>query len=97
MFGLATPINRPLMIGEIVGALSTLDDGFYRGKILKKIDDATYLIHYIDFGDIDNVPISNIFGIPNDFMVIFNLININNVFNIIKFNAFYLFVRFLQL
>lgn len=57
-------------IGEIVGALSTLDNSFYRGKVLKKIDDATYLIHYIDFGDKDNVPMSNIFEIPNDFMVV---------------------------
>lgn len=67
---LATPINRPVVIGEIVGAQSILDDGFYRGKVIRKIDDITYLIHYIDFGDLDNVSISNIFEIPHDFMVI---------------------------
>lgn len=58
-----------MLIGEIVGAQSTLDYSFYRGKVLKKIDDTTYLIHYIDFGDKDNVPITNIFEIPKDFMV----------------------------
>lgn len=58
-----------MVIGEIIGARSSVDDGFYRGKVLKKIDDTTYFIHYIDYGDNDNVTISNIFNIPNDFMV----------------------------
>lgn len=70
MFVLAASINRSLEIGEIVGAKSSLDDNFYRGKVLKKIDDSTYLIQYIDFGDSDNVPISNIYEIPKEFMVI---------------------------
>lgn len=71
MYILATPINRPLVVGELVGAQSTLDDSFYRGRVLKQIDDATYSIHYIDFGDKDNVPISNIFEIPKEFMVMY--------------------------
>lgn len=58
-----------MVIDEIIGAQSTLDDNFYRGKVLKKIDDTTYLIHYIDFGDMDNVPVSKIFKIPTTFMV----------------------------
>lgn len=68
----ALPINRPLIIGEIVGAQSSLDDGFYRGKVLNQIDNITYLIQYIDFGDKDNVPISKIYEIPREFMVIFD-------------------------
>lgn len=70
IFIIASPINRPLVIGEIVGAQSSLDDSFYRGKVLKKIDDSTYLIQFIDFGDSDNVPVTNIFEIPKEFMVI---------------------------
>ncbi|XP_015365660.1 PREDICTED: uncharacterized protein LOC107162970 [Diuraphis noxia] len=65
----AKPINRPLIIGQIVGAQSTLDGSFYRGKVLKKIDDITYSIQFIDFGDKDNVSSSKIFEIPTDFMV----------------------------
>lgn len=70
LFVLATPINRPLIIGEIIGAQSTLDENYYRGKVLKEIDNSTYFIQFIDFGDKDNVPISNIFEIPKSFMVI---------------------------
>lgn len=65
------PINRSLEIGEIVGAQSILDKNYYRGKILKQIDEITYFIQYIDFGDKDNVPISNIFEIPICYMVIY--------------------------
>lgn len=66
---LAEPINRPLLNGEIIGAQSTLDDSFYRGKVLQKKDTTTYMIQFIDYGDIDNVPLSKIFEIPKDFMV----------------------------
>jgi len=62
-----------LIIGQIVGAQSTLDDSFYRGKVLKKIDDVTYSIQFIDFGDKDNVPLSKTFEIPTDFMVMYIL------------------------
>lgn len=68
-FILAVPINRPLEIGEIIGAKSTLDNNFYRGKVIRKIDMTTYLIQYIDFGDIDSIPVSNLFFIPPRFMV----------------------------
>lgn len=64
-----------MVIDEIVGARSTLNNGFYRGKVLKEINDTTYVIHYIDFGDTDNVPVSSIFEIPNDFMVIYYIYN----------------------
>lgn len=70
LFVLAASINRPLIIGEIIGAQSTLDENYYRGKVLKKIDNFTYFIQFIDFGDKDNVPISNIFEIPKSFVVI---------------------------
>ncbi|XP_060870995.1 uncharacterized protein LOC132945306 isoform X4 [Metopolophium dirhodum] len=73
----AKPINRPLIIGQIVGAQSTLDDSFYRGKVLKKIDDFTYSIQFIDFGDKDNVPLSKTFEIPTDFMVPSTIMEIN--------------------
>jgi len=66
---LAEPINRSLVIDEIIGAQSALDDRFYRGKVIKKVDDTTYLINFIDFGDSDNVPMSRIFEIPKKFMV----------------------------
>lgn len=62
-----------MVIGEIVGAQSTIDNNFYRGKVLKKIDNVTYSLQFIDFGDKDNVPLSKIFEIPNHFMVIFSL------------------------
>lgn len=76
-----------MVIGEIIGAKSTLDDGFYRGKVLKQIDDTNYLIHFIDFGDKDKVPISNIFEIPKDFMVITNTNNNTLTWNL-KLNVF---------
>ncbi|XP_022162076.1 uncharacterized protein LOC111027893 isoform X7 [Myzus persicae] len=73
----AEPINRPLIIGQIVGAQSTLDGSFYRGKVLKKIDDVTYSIQFIDFGDKDNVHLSKTFEIPTDFMVPSTIMEIN--------------------
>jgi len=83
-----------LIIGQIVGAQSTLDDSFYRGKVLKKIDDFNYSIQFIDFGDKDNVPLSKTFEIPADFMVMYLLtIKVNHKLTL--FNL--LFVRFLQL
>jgi len=90
---LAIPINRPLIIGQIVGAQSTLDDSFYRGKVLNKIDDITYSIQFIDFGDMDNVPLSKIFEIPADFMVMYTLIIKVNY----KLTLFNLLFRFLLL
>lgn len=60
-----------MVIGEIVGAQSTIDDNFYRGKVLKQIDEVTYSLQFIDFGDKDNVPLSKIFEIPKHFMVIY--------------------------
>jgi len=81
-----------LVIGEIVGAQSIIDDNFYRGKVLKKIDDVTYSIQFIDFGDKDNVPLSKIFEIPTDFMVIFTLtIKVNYIlmlFNVLFLDSF---------
>lgn len=59
------------MIGEIIGALSPLDNTIYRGKVLKEINQNTYLIQYIDFGDKDNVSLSNIYQIPKDLMVVY--------------------------
>lgn len=58
-----------MIIGDIIGARSSVDDCFYRGRVLKENDDASYLIHFIDYGDKENVTISNIFDIPDDFMV----------------------------
>lgn len=83
-----------MIIGQIVGAQSTLDGSFYRGKVLKKIDDVTYSIQFIDFGDKDNVHLSKTFEIPTDFMVMHTLtIKVNY-----KLTLFYVsFVRFLQL
>jgi len=83
-----------LIIGQIVGAQSTLDDSFYRGKVLKKIDDVTYSIQFIDFGDKDNVPLSKTFEIPTDYMVIY-ILTIKVHYKLTLFNV--LFVRFLQL
>lgn len=79
---LAAPINRPLVVGEIVGAQSTVDDNYYRGKILKQIDHSTYLINFIDFGDIDSVPISKIFELTQEFMVMsYIIIEFFSVYN----------------
>jgi hypothetical protein len=58
------------VIGEIIGALSPLDNTIYRGKVLKEVNHNTYLIQYIDFGDKDNVSLSNIFQIPKDLTVV---------------------------
>lgn len=65
-----------MVIGEIIGAKSTLDDNFYRGRVLKKNDDSTYSVQYIDFGDKDNVSLSNIFELPQDLMVINQFLSI---------------------
>jgi len=82
-----------LVIGEIVGAQSTIDDNFYRGKVLKKIDDATYLLQFIDFGDKDNVPLSKIFEIPKHFMVIYSLfVSVKYMFRSHYIFRFFLFI-----
>lgn len=73
----AIPINRPLVIGEIVGALYTSDDSFYRAKVLQQNDVTNYLISYIDFGETAVVSMLNIFEIPKKFMVLHYLIIID--------------------
>lgn len=60
-----------MVIGEIIGAQNSSDNTIYRGKVLKEIDQNTFLIQYIDFGDKDNVSLSNIFEIPKYLMVVY--------------------------
>lgn len=59
-----------MVVGEIVGALSTLDDIFYRAKVLKQNEDTTYSVRFIDFGDIDNIPKSNLYELPKEFIMV---------------------------
>jgi len=58
-----------LVIGEIVGVKSMLDNDFYRAKVLQQVNETTYLIQYIDFGEKHDVSISNIFEISAEFKV----------------------------
>ncbi|XP_050543343.1 uncharacterized protein LOC126906674 isoform X2 [Daktulosphaira vitifoliae] len=63
-------INKTLSIGQMVGVKSVIDGRFYRGEVLNQIDSNNYLIRYIDYGDKDTVPISNIVEIPIEYMIL---------------------------
>ncbi|XP_050420950.1 uncharacterized protein LOC126833572 isoform X2 [Adelges cooleyi] len=65
----AEPIQRNLVVDEMVGAKSPLDGSFYRGTVLKQVDNENYLIRFIDYGDKDTVHKSNIVDLPPELMV----------------------------
>ncbi|XP_022160101.1 uncharacterized protein LOC111026354 isoform X2 [Myzus persicae] len=55
-------------IGEKVAVKSQSKKNFARATILKKVNDTTYSVHYVDYGDKENVKAINIFQLPYRFV-----------------------------
>lgn len=55
--------NKPLELNEIVGAKSSVDGCFYRGKIIGN-NNENYNITFIDFGCDEDVNVANIVPLP---------------------------------
>lgn len=56
--------SKPLELDEIVGAKSSDDGCFYRGRIIEKTDDKNYGVLFIDFGFEACVNITDIVPLP---------------------------------
>lgn len=54
-------------IKQLVCVYSESDMGFYRGQILKICEDGSFLVRYIDFGDMEKVKADNIFALYQEF------------------------------
>jgi hypothetical protein len=52
--------------GELYAVRFTVDDVYYRGRIKRVLKNGTYSVHYIDFGNYENVPASNINLLPEE-------------------------------
>lgn len=55
-------------INDVVGAKFKIDKLFYRAKILKKIDVIRYRVQFIDYGNEENVTLSNMVSLPTQFI-----------------------------
>lgn len=60
-------MNHKIMtpkIGEKVAVKSISKNKFARATISKKVNDTTYSVHYLDYGDNECVKATNIFQLP---------------------------------
>jgi len=62
---LSEPYNP--VVGELVIAKFTEDEGWYRGKILKKTPEGEYDVFYVDYGNFETLSNSRIRQIPPEF------------------------------
>jgi len=75
-------------IGEKVAVKSPSKNKFTRAIISKKVNDTTYSVYYVDYGDKENVKAINIFLLPYRFRyVCFFFMFI--IFHLVKYNANY--------
>jgi len=60
-----TPIGKLPKLNDLIGAKS-IDGSFYRGKVMKKVNDNSYDVHFIDFGMDENVSLSDIVNLSTE-------------------------------
>lgn len=69
------------VVGDIVKVFSSEHNGLYRAKVLRKNNDGTCKVFYIDYGNMETVPLGVIYVLADELKkVIFEII-----FLIIKF------------
>lgn len=88
-------------MGNVVSVLSPEHDAHFRGKIIKRLNDGTYDVFYIDFGNIENVPSEVIYEldetlkVPFLFFSLFELF-ILDVFSKKDYNLTFLYIYYLN-
>lgn len=58
-------------IGSHIAVKSSSKNKNLRAIISKKIDEMTYLVHYTDYGHMEQVKMINIFILPHKFRMVF--------------------------
>lgn len=70
---LENPIGKLPKLNEIIGAKSITDGCFYRAKVMKKINEASYDVQFIDYGIEENVSLSKIVPLSAELKQVCNL------------------------
>lgn len=65
-FSLETPIGKLPKLNDIIGAKSITDGLFYRAQVVKKINDVSYNVQFIDYGIEENVHLSDIVSLSTE-------------------------------
>jgi len=58
----------------MIGAKSIADGVFYRAKVIKKINDVSYNVQFVDYGIEENVNLSDIVFLSSELKQVCNLI-----------------------
>jgi hypothetical protein len=59
-------LSKNIKEGELYAVRFTVDDVYYRARIKRALKNGTYQVHYIDFGNYENVPSANINILPEE-------------------------------
>lgn len=65
-FSLETPIGKLLKLNDVIGAKSIADRCFYRAKVIKKVNDVSYDVIFIDYGNKENVHLAEIVSLSSE-------------------------------
>lgn len=60
-----TPIGKLPKLNDIIGAKS-IDGSFHRAKVVKKVNDVSYNVQFIDNGVEENVSLSDIVSLSTE-------------------------------
>lgn len=72
-FFIEVPIGKLPKLNDIIGAKSISDGYFYRAKVIKKINEVSYIVQFIDYGNEEIVNLSNIVPLSAEFKEVCNL------------------------
>lgn len=68
------PKKHPI-VGDKVKVLSPQFGAFFRAEVLKKKNDGSYDIFYIDYGNVENVSANKIYELADELLKVFMLNN----------------------
>lgn len=70
----ANLIGKLPKLNDIIGVKSLTDDCFYRAKVIKKINEDSYDVQFIDYGIQENVSLSEIVPLSSELKQVRNLL-----------------------
>lgn len=73
-----TPIGKLPKLNDIIGAKS-INGSFYRAKVVKKINDVSYDVQFIDYGIEENVSLSDIVSLSMELKKVVHLFKSNKI------------------
>jgi len=62
------------MVGDIVKVFSSLKKSYIRAKILKKNNDTSYDIFYIDYGNIETIMSNEVYELSQELCKVFTFL-----------------------